>query len=109
MNDTKIVQIPEPALSRFLFADARFAWVWLLVRLYVGYQWLVAGWEKVQSAAWTGASAGSALKGFLMGALAKTAGAHPDVSGWYGSFLQNFVLHHTAGFAYLVSYGELVV
>jgi thiosulfate dehydrogenase [quinone] large subunit len=46
MNNTNI-QIPEPALSRFLFADTRFAWFWLIVRIYVGWQWLYAGYEKL--------------------------------------------------------------
>jgi thiosulfate dehydrogenase (quinone) large subunit len=26
-------QIPEPPLARFLFADTRMAWLWLIVRL----------------------------------------------------------------------------
>src|SRR5260370_17058659 len=40
-------QIPEPAIARFLFADTRMAWLWLIVRVYVGYQWLTAGFEKL--------------------------------------------------------------
>ena len=42
-------------------------------------------------------------------ALAKTAGEHPDVSGWYASFLQNTVLPHTAGWSYAVAYGETLI
>jgi len=103
------VQIPEPGISKFLFADTRFAAFWLIVRVYVGWQWLHAGIEKYHNAVWVGDKAGVAVKGFLMGALQKTSGAHPDVSGWYGSFIQNFALHHTVGFSYLVTYGEIVV
>ena len=40
-------QIPEPPLARFLFADTRMAVVWLIVRLYIGYEWLAAGWDKL--------------------------------------------------------------
>jgi thiosulfate dehydrogenase [quinone] large subunit len=40
-------QILEPPLARFLFADTHMALLWLLVRLYAGYQWLVAGLEKL--------------------------------------------------------------
>ena len=36
-------QVPEPPIARFLFADTRMAWFWLIVRVYVGWQWLVAG------------------------------------------------------------------
>ena len=43
----KATQIPEPAIARFLFADTRMAWLWLIVRVYVGYQWLVAGVDKL--------------------------------------------------------------
>lgn len=105
----KPTQIPEPPLARFFLADTRLAWFWLLVRIYVGWQWLQAGWEKVISPAWTGSHAGIALQGFLMGALKKVNSPHPDVSGWYAGFLSGYVLHHTAFFSYMVSYGELLV
>ena len=108
MNKTNI-QIPEPALSRFLFADTRFAWFWLIVRIYVAWQWLAAGWEKFNSPLWTGSQAGVALKGFLSGALQKAGGPHPDVSGWYALFIQNFALPHVAAISYLVTFGELAV
>jgi thiosulfate dehydrogenase [quinone] large subunit len=105
----KEIQIPEPPLSRFLFADTRMSWLWLLLRVYVGWQWAVAGYEKVISPVWVGPKAGVALTGFLKGALMKTAGEHPDVSSWYASFLQGFVIHHTVEFSYLISFGELLV
>jgi thiosulfate dehydrogenase [quinone] large subunit len=103
------VQITEPQMSRFLFADTRFAWFWLIVRVYVGWQWLHAGWEKFQSPLWIGDKAGVALHGFVNGALSKSTGAHPDVQGWYATFLNNFVLHHLAGFSHMVTYGEMLV
>jgi thiosulfate dehydrogenase [quinone] large subunit len=109
MNGNRIIEISEPRVSRFLFADTRMAWVWLPLRIYVGWQWLQAGWGKVNSAAWTGAQAGTSLQGFLGGALQKTAGAHPDVSSWYAAFLQNVVIPNAAFFSYLVAYGELLV
>src|SRR5437773_12570682 len=42
-----VIQVPEPPIARFLFADTRVAWFWLIVRLYVGYEWLVAGFDKL--------------------------------------------------------------
>jgi thiosulfate dehydrogenase (quinone) large subunit len=103
------IEIPEPKLARFVFADTGFAWAWLLVRLYVGWEWLMAGWAKMGNPAWTGEKAGSALQGFLAGALQKTAGTHPDVSGWYSSFINNVVLPHPVLFSYLVVWGETIV
>lgn len=38
--------VQEPAFARFLFRDARTAWLWLLVHPYLGYDWISAGWEK---------------------------------------------------------------
>jgi len=102
-------QFPEPAVSRFLFADTRFAPVWLAVRLYVGYEWFMAGWEKLGNPVWTGAQSGLAVKGFLTAALAKTVGEHPDVSGWYASFIQDVALPHSALFSHLIVYGEIAV
>ncbi|MGE5041503.1 MAG: DoxX family membrane protein [Candidatus Levyibacteriota bacterium] len=102
-------QIPEPPLARFLFADTKLSLVWLLLRLYIGYEWAVAGWEKVTNPAWFGPAAGAPLTGFLMGALKKTAGAHPDVSGWYGAFLQSSVIPNANLFSNMVAVGELLV
>lgn len=101
--------IEENPISHFLFNNTKVSWFWLVVRLYVGYEWLTAGWSKVASDAWVGSDAGSALTGFLNGALAKTAGSHPDVQGWYGDFLQNIVLAHPALWSNIVAYGELAV
>lgn len=102
-------KFPEPFLARWLFASPYFAWLWLLFRLYVGWAWVVAGYEKAISPVWVGPKAGVALSGFLMGAMHKMNGAHPDVSGWYGYFLQHFVMQNVGWFSYVVAYGELLV
>lgn len=100
--------IPFPGISP-LWNNKMFSAVWLVVRLYVGWEWLHAGWEKLQNPVWAGASAGAALKGFLMGALAKTTGQHPDVTAWYAWLIHHVFLPHTALFSYLVTYGEIAV
>jgi thiosulfate dehydrogenase [quinone] large subunit len=46
-----IVAFDDPLIARFLFGDVRLSWIWLIVRLYAGYEWLKAGWEKVTSPA----------------------------------------------------------
>lgn len=101
--------IPVSSVSYALFASTASAPLWLLLRLYVGYEWLMAGWEKFTNPAWWGAGAGSAMTGFAQGALAKTAGAHPDVQAWYASFLQHAVLPHAAGWAHAITLGEMAV
>src|SRR5262252_10707269 len=102
-------QIPEPPLARFLFADTRLAWFWLILRVYTGSQWLEAGWSKVQNPAWFGTGAGSALTGFVNGALQKSTGDHPDVTGWYAGFLQTFILPYSTFWANVVAIGEVLV
>ena len=104
-------ELQEPPIARFLFADTRAAWIWLIVRLYLGYEWITAGWEKITDphGAWVGATAGSALNGFLQGAIGKATGAHPAVQGWYADFLNNFVVPNSAVFAHIVAYGEFLV
>jgi thiosulfate dehydrogenase [quinone] large subunit len=105
------IQIPEPPLARLLFADTRMAPVWAIIRLYLDYEWLAAGWGKLTNPAgvWVGAKAGTAVTGFIQGALAKTGGEHPDVSGWYATFLQQVALPNAAVFSYLVTFGEILV
>jgi thiosulfate dehydrogenase (quinone) large subunit len=105
----KPVQIPEPALSKLLFADIRLSWFWLIVRIYVGYEWFLAGWEKIHNSVWVGEKSGTALQGFIMGALKKSGGAHPDVYGWYAEFLKSFVLPHASTFSQIVAFGEVTV
>lgn len=41
------VHIEEPPLARWLFAGSQAAWIWLVVRLWLGWEWLQAGWGKV--------------------------------------------------------------
>lgn len=91
------------------FSNPKLSWLWFLVRIYVGWTWLTAGWEKVISPVWVGAKAGVAIAGFLNGSLAKTAGAHPQVAGWYADFIKTIALPNSVIFSYLVSFGELFV
>lgn len=103
------VQISDPPIAQFLFADTRMAWFWLAVRLYAGYEWLTAGLEKLGNPAWTGAKGGAAVAGFALGALQKTSGTHPDVTAWYSSFLRSVVLPHAAVWSWLITLGEIAV
>ena len=103
------IVVVENPFSRFLFSDTRLAFFWLIVRLYIGYEWLMAGWVKVTSDAWVGSQAGKAISGFLTAALSKTVGEHPDVQGWYAIFLQNVVVPHPVIWSHIVAWGELAV
>lgn len=108
-NRRAVEHFEDPPIAQALFGRVRWAWIWLIPRLYVGYVWLQAGWEKLHDPAWTGAKAGTALGGFVNHALTETSGAHPNVEGWYAWFLQHAVLPNTAIWSYVVSWGELLV
>jgi thiosulfate dehydrogenase [quinone] large subunit len=89
---------PEPAISRFF---------WFVLRMNVGAEWFVAGWEKITDPAW--GTSGTALTGFVNNALTKSTGAHPSVQGWYATFLHDFVLPNAGLFSFLVTWGEFAV
>jgi thiosulfate dehydrogenase [quinone] large subunit len=102
-------EIPEPNITRFLFADTRMAPVWLLLRLWLGYEWLLHAWGKLSDPAWIGSEAGAAVSGFAQGALQQTTGEFPQVTGWYAGFLENVVMPNATLFSYLVVFGEILV
>lgn len=103
------IHYEEFLLSKFFFTNQNSSIFWLIVRLYVGFVWVMAGFEKIMNPLWFGNGAGAPLTGFIQGALTKTTGMHPDVYMWYASFLQNFVLTHTVLFSNMVALGELAV
>lgn len=111
LKNTKpsVKSMEDSPFAKSLFGDVRWAWIWLIIRVYVGWQWLEAGFGKIQNPAWTGSNAGAAVTGFVTNALSKTGGEHPDVQGWYAWFLQNLVLPQPAFWSYLVAWGEVLV
>ena len=101
-----------------LFTHPNSQWLWLIVRLYLGWTWAHAGYEKMVNPAgvWIGEKAGTAMTGFVTGALGKTAegltlagksAAHPDVTVWYGWFLENCVGTAPVLWSYLITFGEI--
>jgi thiosulfate dehydrogenase [quinone] large subunit len=100
-------RFPEPAISKFFLGSDGSSEMWFVVRMYVGAEWLLAGWEKITSPAW--GTSGKALAGFVAGALAKTSGPNPAVQGWYATFLKDIVLPNAGLFPFLVTRGEFAV
>lgn len=76
-------------------------WLITFLRIYVGYQWVTAGWGKLTG----GFDAG----GFLNGAIAKATGDHPAVQGWWAAFLENAALPGVKFFNILIPLGEFLV
>ncbi len=105
----RMTAFEDPRFIRVLFNDTRWAWLWLILRLYAGWEWLNAGWEKVNNPAWVGAQAGTALTGFLKNAESLATGAHPAVQSWYAWFIEHVVMPNVTVWSYVVSFGELLV
>lgn len=106
---THTTTYPEPRISRFLFASKAMAPFWTVVRIYLGWMWLTAGWGKVTSPAWVGPEAGGAVSGYLNGALGRAGGERPDVSVWYAWMIENLFLPNAALMSHLVAFGEVLV
>lgn len=97
------------AFSKFV-ADRRATGIlWLGLRLLLAYEWLSAGLEKVQEAAWVGDKVPTGIHGFLAGAVGKAGGAHPAVFGWYADFIKTVALPNEYLFSYMVAFGEILV
>jgi thiosulfate dehydrogenase [quinone] large subunit len=112
MTDRKVVNaqgeivVPDPPIARMLFSTTRVAWLFFIIRVYVGYSWLHAGWGKLSGGTWV---TGKALAGFWTKAVAP--GASPVIAvGWYRTLIE-FMLNHAwyTWFAPLVMVGELLV
>ena len=103
------VDVEGPAFTRYLFSNTRAGLIWLPVRLFLGFEWAVAGWDKLTGTGWT--DGGASLLGYWKSAVAIPTTGHAAITfEWYRSFLQ-FLIDHDAQswFAWLVVLGELAV
>ena len=74
-----------------------------IIRIYLGYNFLMAGWGKISSGAFD-------ASGFLQGAIANPVKLHEEVVfGAFTSFLENFALPNVGLFNVLVPWGEFLV
>lgn len=100
--------LETPSIINMVFNDKRFSVLWLVVRVWLGWQWIEASLHKLSSPAWM--QTGDALKGFWMGAVQIPAEGRPAIAyDWYRSFLQ-FLLDAQAytWFAKIVAVSELL-
>ena len=87
--------------------------LWLVARLWLGYGWLSAGYQKLwgseKAAFWYGGGAG--VKGFATAGVAgSAAGKGAGASyGWWAAFLHDFVLPNASWIAKVVTLSELVI
>jgi thiosulfate dehydrogenase [quinone] large subunit len=115
------ITIDDPPLARLFFGSTQMAWLWLLVRVWVGFQWLNSSLGilynlgqggkqgKLFDPAWM--ASGEAIRGYWERAVTPGAtGATPVVFGWYGEFLKLLLATNSdVWFSKVIVAGELLV
>jgi thiosulfate dehydrogenase [quinone] large subunit len=86
--------------------------IWLAGRLWLGYEWLNAGYQKLWGsenvAFWNGG--GAAVKGFAASGIAGSASGKGGASyGWWAGFLHNFVVPNSSWIAKLIAVSEVAI
>ena len=101
--------IQDPPIVSWLMNSPKAAWIWLVLRVWLGYQWIDAALHKIDNPAWT--QTGMALKGFWTNSVVVPAEGRPAIAfDWYRSFIQALLdAEAYTWFAPLVAYGELVI
>lgn len=102
------VVVQNPTFAHFLFDSTRSAPLWLGARIYLGYEWLHGGWEKLIDPAWM---SGAAIQSYWERAVALPEQGRPPITyDWFRSFLQGLLDGgHQQWFGPFVAYGELLV
>lgn len=88
-------------MIQFLRMNHFASYILTVLRLYMGWQWLHAGWGKI--------SGGFDASGFLAGAIKQSTGEHPAVQPWWADFMSGFVIQNVGLFNVLVPWGEFLV
>lgn len=101
--------VEDPQFVKFLFNDVRMSVIWLIARVWLGYQWFNSASGKITNPAWT--DTGTALKGYWERAVTIPETGQPPIAfGWYRDFLQSMLdAEAYTWFAKLVAYGEVIV
>jgi thiosulfate dehydrogenase [quinone] large subunit len=99
--------LDDPPIAKKLFGDTRLAWLWLPLRIYLGYAWLTSGWGKLQNPKWM--ETGESLRDYWTNGV--RIDPRPVIAvDWYREFIQ-WMLDAQAysWFAKVVVAGELLV
>ncbi|MQC25869.1 MAG: DoxX family membrane protein [Chloroflexi bacterium] len=101
--------ISDPPFATKIFDSKHAAWVWAVLRIWVGLKWLDAGRHKIEDPAWS--KTGEALLGFWNRIVEIPAEGRPAISfDWYRSFIQSMIdAGSHSWFGPLVAYGETLI
>ena len=109
-NFSSNVTVTDPPIAQDLFGNTRWAWIWLIMRLYIGYSWFTSGWGKLSNPGWM--ETGAALRGYWERAVViPEAPARPAIAfDWYRVFLEFMIDSGSyTWFSKLIVFGEILV
>ncbi len=113
-GDGELLEGPSGNLrfADWLFRSKAASVLWLVARLWLGYEWLNAGYQKLwgseRDAFWYGG--GAAVKGFAAAGVAGSATGKGGASyGWWAGFLHNFVIPNASWIAKLITLSEIAI
>jgi thiosulfate dehydrogenase [quinone] large subunit len=101
--------LQDPPLVQALLNDPRAGWLWAVLRIWLGWQWIQAAEHKIFDPQWM--QTGEALKGFWVSAAKIPETGKPLITfDWYRGFIQGMLdAHAYTWFGPLVACGELLI
>lgn len=109
VSGKRVRYFDDPLAIKVLFSSVWLAWVWGILRVWVGFQWVEASLHKVGNPAWV--HSGVAIQKFWEKAVIVPRAGEPRVPfDWYREFLTWLISSHAAPVvARVIAYGELAV
>lgn len=101
------VELADPPFYRAIFANTVMAPVWLIIRLYVGWQWISAGWHKVHGEGnWL---ENDGVRGYWERIVEVPEQGRPAITyDWYRDLIQFLLDREWSGvFSWMVALGEM--
>jgi thiosulfate dehydrogenase [quinone] large subunit len=109
LSDHGEITLPDPPITHLLLSTTKFAWLFAIIRIYLGYDWVTASLHKITDPKWV--QTGEALKGFWVKAVAIPEKGSPAIAfDWYRNFIQYLIdTGSYVWFGKLIAYGEFLV
>lgn len=101
--------VQDPPFVYKLFNTTLAVYVWLLLRVWLGYKWIDAALHKIDNPAWT--QTGDAIKGYWERSVIIPAEGRPAITfDWYRNFIQGLIDSEAhSWFGPMVAYGEFLI